>query len=238
MREAGVVSRCFMQRALCFIPKGVTVIAPLVLGPRVLVFRMESPMGRNGIVLQALTTRQSTHPRLVSEPAPSEADLDTIFRAAMAAPDHGALRPWRFLVIEGAGLSKLGSLFAEAHHQREPDATEEALKSSEAKALRAPMIIAVYAHLRDTPKVPHEEQVIACGCAMQLMLLAAEALGYGATILTGLNMHSEAVHEGLGLASNERLVGLIYIGTPQSEQRRQKPRPEPSEFVRRWPPVA
>lgn len=195
-------------------------------------------MSRNGVVLQAITARQSTHPRLVNAPAPSEADLDMIFRAAMAAPDHNALRPWRFLIIEGEGLNKLGALFAEAHRQRDPAATEEQLRNSEVKALRAPMVIAVYAHLRDDPKVPYDEQLLACGCAMQLMLLAAESLGYGAAILSGLNMHSDAVHDGMGLASNEKLLGLIYIGTPRSDQQHEKPRPEPSAFVRRWPPFA
>lgn len=180
----------------------------------------------------------STHPRLVTSPGPSAADLDAIFRAAMAAPDHNALRPWRFLTIEGAGLERLGALFAEAHRQRDPGASAEELQNSAAKALRAPMVIAVYAHLRDEPKVPHDEQIIACGCAMQLMLLAAEALNYGAVILSGPNMHSDAVHDGLGLASNEKLLGLIYIGRLRQEPAALRPRPDPSAFVRRWPPVS
>lgn len=195
-------------------------------------------MGRNTILLEAVTNRMSTHPRMVTSPAPSEADLDAIFRAAMAAPDHNALRPWRFLVIEGEGLTKLGHLFAEAHRHRDPGASAEDLQISASKALRAPMVIAVYAHLRDEPKVPHDEQLLACGCAMQLMLLAAEALGYGAAILSGPNMHSDAVHDGLGLSSNEKLTGLIYIGTPRQKPSALKPRPEPSAFVRNWPPVA
>lgn len=194
-------------------------------------------MTRNDVLLQAVTHRRSVHPRLVTAPAPSEADLDALFRAAMAAPDHNALRPWRFLVIEGDGLQKLGHLFAEAHRQRQPGASDEDLQISAEKAQRAPMVIAVYAHLRDEPKVPHNEQLLACGCAMQQILLAAEAMGYGAAILSGPNMHSEAVHDGLGLAQNETLVGLIYIGTPRSDSIPAKPRPEPSPFVRRWPPV-
>lgn len=195
-------------------------------------------MRRNDALLTSITQRMSTHPRLVTSPGPSAADLDAIFRAAMAAPDHNALRPWRFLTIEGAGLERLGALFAEAHRQRDPGASAEELQNSAAKALRAPMVIAVYAHLRDEPKVPHDEQIIACGCAMQLMLLAAEALNYGAVILSGPNMHSDAVHDGLGLASNEKLLGLIYIGRLRQEPAALRPRPDPSAFVRRWPPVS
>lgn len=194
-------------------------------------------MNRNDALLHALVDRVSVHPRLVTAPAPSEADLNQIFRAAMAAPDHGSLRPWRFLVIEGDGLHRLGQLFAEAHRRREPGASEEALQMSAAKALRAPMVIAVYAHLSDDPKVPHIEQQVACGCAMQQMILAADALGYGATILSGPAMHSEAVHEGFGLAENETLVGLIYIGTPKPDAVRPKPRADITPFVRHWPRI-
>lgn len=194
-------------------------------------------MTRNEALIQALIHRSSVHPRLVSAPAPSEADLDLIFRAAMAAPDHGALRPWRFLIIEGDGLVRLGQLFREAHRQREPNAPEEALQTSAEKALRAPMVIATYVHLTDDPKVPHDEQRIACGCALQQMLLAADALGYGATVLSGPAMHSDVVHEGLSLAANEELIGLLYIGTPKPDARKIKPRPDAAPFVRRWPPL-
>lgn len=194
-------------------------------------------MNRNDALLHALLTRASVHPRLVSAPAPSEADLNQIFRAAMAAPDHGSLRPWRFLIIEGEGLHRLGQLFAESHRQSDPSASEEVLHTTAAKALRAPMIIAVYAHLQDDPKVPHVEQYVSCGCAMHQMTLAASALGYGSTILSGPMMHSDVVHEGLGLSANDELMGLIYIGTPKPDAVREKPRPEPAEFVRRWPPV-
>ena len=40
----------------------------------------------------------------LQEPGPSAEELDTILRTALRAPDHGRLRPWRFIVIEDQKL--------------------------------------------------------------------------------------------------------------------------------------
>ena len=49
--------------------------------------------------ITALTTRVSS-PRL-QEPGPSDSQLDLLLQAAIRAPDHGLLRPWRFIVLSG-----------------------------------------------------------------------------------------------------------------------------------------
>lgn len=191
-------------------------------------------MTRNDALLEAIITRKSIHPKMVEAPAPSDEDLELIFRAAMAAPDHKALQPWHFVIIEGEDLHAFGDLLAQGHKSLHPDASPKKLANKAAKALRAPMIIAVCLHYKEHPKVPRIEQILTCGAAMQQMLLAAQALGYGATVLTGLNVFEDAVHKGLNLADNEELLGLFYIGTPQREMPL-KPRQEPWQYVRRWP---
>lgn len=191
-------------------------------------------MTRNDVLLDAIIQRKSVHAKMLTEPGPSEEDLNLILQAAMAAPDHKSLSPWRFIVIEGEGLKKFGELMAAAHKEREPDTSEKKLAKSAKKALRAPMIIAIALHEREHRKVPKVEQILSAGCAMQQMLLAAEALGYGAAVLSGLNMFGKPVHEGLGLKENEEMLGLFYIGTPKNE-RPNKPRPKAADFTRRWP---
>lgn len=191
-------------------------------------------MNHDDVLLRAILDRKSIHPKMVSAPAPSREHLELIFRAAMAAPDHKALSPWHFVIIEGEDLQQFGELLAAGHKEREPDASEKSLAKSAAKALRAPMIIAVCLDYKEHPKVPHIEQVLTCGCAMQQMLLAAEALGYGASVLSGLNMYGSAVHEGLGLSDTQEVLGLFYIGTPDKDMPI-KPRHEPWQYVRRWP---
>lgn len=183
--------------------------------------------------LDALLNRVSV-PRLV-EPAPDAAQRENLFRAALRAPDHGQLRPWRFLTIEGAAREQLGELFARVQQQRQPEASAELLAKARAMPLRAPLLITVIACLQRGHKVPESEQLLAAGCAAHAILLAAHAQGIGAVWRSGELSHDAVVREGLGLGEDERIVGFLYLGTPQGE-RRQAPSLAVEDFVRPWAP--
>lgn len=170
--------------------------------------------------------------RLV-EPAPTAAQLDLMFRAALRAPDHGQLRPWRFLTIEGEARVRLGELLAEALRRRQPDASDEVLHKPRKMPLRAPMLVAVIARPVLHPKVPEAEQVLAAGCAAHGLLLAAHAQGLGAVWRTGEFAYDRHVTEGLGLEASEQLLGFIYLGTPEGGLRK-PPVLEPKDFVGQW----
>ena len=49
----------------------------------------------------------------LTDPGPSPEDLTTILSAGARAPDHGRLRPWRFLVVQKSARERLGGLLAE-----------------------------------------------------------------------------------------------------------------------------
>lgn len=184
--------------------------------------------------LQALLTRASVPAKQLTEPAPEGSDLDTILAAAVRAPDHGGLRPWRFLLIRGPARARLGDVLAEAFHHREPEAELALVERQRAKPLRAPLIVAVVAHVdRDHPKVPEIEQVLATGAAIENMLLAAHALGYGAIWLTGDGAYDRDVADALGLAHDERIVGFVYLGTASGELPNPE-RPDPGALSREW----
>src|SRR6266511_4140230 len=102
--------------------------------------------------IECIMTRRSSG-RLV-EPAPSAGDLDALLRAAMAGPDHGRLRPGRFVVVRGPGLERLGEVFAKAHAAREPTVPAAELERTRGKPLRAPLIVAVVSSPKPSPKVP------------------------------------------------------------------------------------
>lgn len=184
--------------------------------------------------LDAILSRRSVPARQLVEPAPSDAELAEVFAAAVTAPDHGAIRPWRFAVIRGAALERLADLFGEATRRRDPSAVEEVIEEARKKALRSPLVIAVWAEIReDHPKVPPIEQIVSAGAAVQNMLLALHAKGYGAIQLTGPNAHDPFVKAAFGLQPKDELVGFVYVGTP-SEPQSAKRRPDASEFVRQW----
>lgn len=179
--------------------------------------------------LDALLNRVSA-PRL-TEPAPDHAQRQALFRAALRAPDHGQLRPWRFLTVEGSARHQLGELFASAlGAEASPEATAKAL----AMPLRAPLMVIVIARVQENHKVPAQEQVLAAGCATHGILLAAHAQGIGAVWRTGDMAYNAHVAKGLGLASNEQIIAFLYLGTPERELRT----PQDisiDEFVQAWP---
>lgn len=169
----------------------------------------------------------------LTEPAPDPAQLDLLFRAALRAPDHGQLRPWRFLTIEGAGRERLGELFASALRLREPQASEDALQKARKMPMRAPLLVVVIGRLQPHLKVPESEQALAVGCAAHGLLLAAHALGLGAVWRTGEFAYDAHVAQRLGLGAHEQILGFIYLGTPEGNLRT-PPTLEPRDFVGHW----
>ena len=81
--------------------------------------------------------------------------------------------------------------------------------------------IAVGVEIRDNPKVPDIEQIIAAGGAVQNLLNAAHALGYGAILLSGPATEHPRVKASLGLKERDYFLGTVFLGTakasPQQE---------------------
>jgi len=182
--------------------------------------------------LEALHNRDSA-PRLGGE-IPHRSVLSKIFKAALRVPDHGQLKPWRFLEISGPGLEKLGDLFVRAQLEDQPEMTQAAIDKARMKPGRAPMIIVVIATIQPHPKVPEIEQMLSAGAAAQNMLLAAHALEVGAIWRTGSMAYHPTVLSGIGLAENERLIGYLYLGEIDGKTR-VPPELNTDEYFESWP---
>jgi nitroreductase len=180
--------------------------------------------------IDALVTRRSAV--TLTEPAPDEGALQLIFASAVRAADHGRLRPWRFVVVRGAARERFGELLAAHLARTQPTATAEALQRERAKALRAPLIIVVAAHMIAAAKVPSIEQTLSAGAAAQNIMLASVALGYNAMWKTGSAAYDETVKRALGLEAADAIVGFLYVGTEGG--RTPPPRGEWRDLVREW----
>jgi nitroreductase len=183
--------------------------------------------------VEQLLSRVSVHPQLLGAPAPTAADLDAILDAGLRAPDHGRLRPWRFVLIRGAARARLGEVFAAALAARDPGATEPMLQRERARPLSAPLVIAIAAEVRADHPVPEVEQLLSAGAAAMNMLNAIHALGYGGMWVTGANAYDANVRGALGLSATDRLVGFLYVGTPVAAQAAPK-RPDRARHVVEW----
>jgi nitroreductase len=171
-------------------------------------------------------------PGQLVDPAPTEAQLEQILRAGSRAPDHGRLRPWRFVVIEGEARLRLGELMAQSLRRRDPVAPAVRLDAERKKALRAPLIVIVAAVVQPSPNVPEIEQIVAAGAAAQNLLLAAHALGFGGFWRTGAVAYDAEVKRALGFAPADAIVGIMYLGTIGMPG---KPvAAEPAPVTRRW----
>ncbi|TNF02061.1 MAG: nitroreductase [Gammaproteobacteria bacterium] len=182
--------------------------------------------------IKALHERISC-PRL-SAPAPVGEVLLNIQKAAFRAADHGRMRPWRFLVVEGDGLSAMGELFARAETLKNPELSEKERQRAVGRPMRAPMVIVAIASPKANLKVPEIEQVISTGAAVQNMITAAYAQNVGAIWRTGDYAYDRAVMDGLGLSEDEKIVGFLYLGTMDFTPP-PAPQAEVSEYFTSWP---
>ncbi len=169
----------------------------------------------------------------LAPPGPDQGALDAILSAGLRAPDHGRLRPWRFVVIPEARREAFGELLARSLRAREPGASAEECARERGKALRAPLIVVAAARLRRDHKIPELEQLLAAGAAAENVMLAAQALGFGAMWKTGAPAYDAAVKQALGLDADDAIVGFLYIGTPAGEPS-PAPRPGLAAHVALW----
>jgi nitroreductase len=165
--------------------------------------------------IDALLKRRSA--KTLAEPAPDDGALELLLECASRAPDHGRLRPWRFIVIRGAARERLGDLMADQLRRKQPGASSEALQRERQKPLRAPLIIVVAAVCNATARIPPIEQILAAGAAAQNIMLAAPALGFGAMWKTGDAAYDDTVKVALGLAAEDSIVGFLYLGTAPAD---------------------
>lgn len=160
--------------------------------------------------IEAMTSRSSA--KSYGDIPPTRDHIDTILQAAVRAPDHGRLRPWRFMLIEGEQRRKLGDILAASAMRRNPALSAGDLQREHDKAMRAPLVILVVCRAVPGTKVPIVEQILAAGAAAQNILLGLHNFGYAAAWKTGDAAYDPEVKKALGLNVDDHIVAFIYTG--------------------------
>ena len=171
---------------------------------------MNAPMN----AIDALLTRASVSE--LADPAPDGPALEAILQAGLRAPDHGKLRPWRFVLIRGEARPAWAETIVAALKARDPEAPEAVAEKQRNRVLNAPLIVALGVKLRRGHKIPEIEQMLSVGAGAMNMLNAAHALGYGGVWLTGSNAFDPRVVTALGLEDGDKLAGFLFLGTPKA----------------------
>jgi nitroreductase len=160
--------------------------------------------------IELLLTRQSDSN--LSFPGPSAEQLEVIKKAALKVPDHGGLKPWRFILVEEQGREKLGEIFYQAAVEEQQE--QRIIDRAKALPERAPMLIIAVSPYAEHPKVPRIEQIESAACSVFAMQQAAFAQGLSGVWRTGYFAQSASVKRQLGLSEQDEIVGYLYLGTP------------------------
>lgn len=164
--------------------------------------------------IDLLLSRHSVAVRRLGGPGPDQQQTDQILCAALTAPDHAALRPWRVVVIGRDARGDLADLFIAAKRKRQAELTDAEAGRERDKALRPPLLVAMVARPQRLHATVTEAEQLACaGAAMQNMLLAAHFLGFGAIILSGARCEDTEIRSALGIAPDEHFLGFISVGS-------------------------
>ena len=169
--------------------------------------------------IEAIHTRQSIG-NVKPDPVPREL-IEKLLSAAVQAPNHYKVRPWRFVVLTGAARERLGEVMAQSFLKKFPDLPSEtqvkAVEKERSKPLRSPVLIVVGVDKPSESKVIEIENVCATAAACQNLLLAAHALGLAAKWRTGDPARDPQVKQFLGFEPDQYLIAFLYVGYPEGE---------------------
>ncbi len=183
-----------------------------------------------GFANALIHSRQHISPKRLIAPGPNLSQKLEILNAAGAAPDHGKVTPWHFYEVSPESRNLLGDLFADALIARDPNATPTQVDEAKAKAFRAPLLLLATAKLNnELDSIPEQEKLISAGCAIQNILLMANALGFGSGLSTGKALYSQKMRGLFLLNDKERPLCFITIGTISAHKPNNQ-RPDASSY--------
>jgi nitroreductase len=183
------------------------------------------------MALTLIHSRQTTSPKRLEEPGPSREQIEIILNAAGAAPDHGKLTPWRLVIVPPERRHLLADGFADALTERDDTASEAQREEARQKAYRGPFLVMVIARLGlALGNIHPQERLLSAGCAIQNMLLAAHAMGFGAGLSSGKALYSPRIRQLFELGEGEQPLCFMTVGTVQ-KRKALLPRPTMPDYT-------
>jgi len=182
--------------------------------------------------IEALISRHSLGGKHLVEPGPDDRQLGLMMEAALHAPDHAELVPFRFKLVRGAARERLAALFAQAAIDAGKDDAGAALDAE--RALQPPLTVALLARIDlGHPLVPAHEQWVAVGGALAHFMVAAHALGFAGKMLSGAKVRHAAIQAAF-CEPGETLVGWVALGTPVRPPKSRAPKALPADIWKDW----
>jgi nitroreductase len=180
--------------------------------------------------LARLAVRRSAPAQGLTEPGPSEAQIELILTLGARSPDHGKLTPWRFVVLGRQTRAEIAEKLAALAVEKALPAKATAVL---AKLTAAPTTILVVSTARPASK-PEWEQVLSAGAVCMNIEHAAGALGFASSWITDWYSYDAEAAALFGVAATEKVAGFIHIGTA-AEPLLERERPDIAALTTRMP---
>jgi nitroreductase len=184
-------------------------------------------------LLRFLKSRKSASAKSMTGPGPNTTQLQDILSIAVRVPDHGKLAPWRFVVFEGDAREQVGNKFAARFAELHPDYPADNVAFQKGLFARAPVVVAVVSTAAIHAKIPIWEQHMSASAVCFNMVIAAQAHGFDAQWQSDWVAYDEGAKAAMGIGTEEKVAGLIYIGTSAVELE-DRPRPDAAALTSFW----
>lgn len=143
-----------------------------------------------------------------------DAQIKQLLELADWAPTHANTEPWRFIVYSGNNVQVFCKQHAELY--KENIAAENYQQGTYDKFATmgdaASHVIVAVMKRAPTAKIPVMEEIAATACAIQNILLGAEALDIATFWSTGGMVLKEPFKAFLQLGAEDVVLGVIYLG--------------------------
>ena len=145
---------------------------------------------------EAIKGRRSVR-KFIQDKSVERNKLETLLKAAMAAPTACNIQPWDFIIIEDEESIRAVQDGVEQYADYDPT-----------------VIIVVCGN---NEFIPWKDQgIVDCACAMENIMIAAPAIGLGTVCIGGFDR--QKVKEQLAIPDGIEAVGMLYVGYPDEEK--------------------
>ncbi len=170
-------------------------------------------------IINFLKTRRSITAKKMLKGSVNKDDLMNIINCGIRVPDHGALNPWKIVIIKDSKRKMLGLDILEKEFKKNNyNAKEDEINYERNRFLRAAVVVAIISSPVEHAKIPKWEMYLSAGAVCQNILIAAQSLNYAAQWVTEWYSYNEKMLIALGGdPSNDKIAGFIYIGKKDKE---------------------
>ena len=162
------------------------------------------------MILDTIKKRRAVFPVQYNGRTIEKDILMKVLEAANWAPTHRRTEPWRFKILRGDALERLGSFMVSKYEETEERPKKIKMKKMREKTSRSAAIILICMQRDPAESVPEWEEIAATAMAVQNMWLACTELGIGSYWSSPSLI--KYMDEFVEMKKGERCLGLFYMG--------------------------